>query len=154
MNYGCAAAIGAVSGLRSMSAPAIVAEAASRNIVSLKKTPLSWLASNAAGRTSALLALGELVADKLPFMPDRTDSPSLLWRAVSGAGCGYAICGSGRSKKGAWMSAFVGATAAVAASYAGLEFRRRVKLPPFAAALIEDAVALGSGSALIAAIGK
>jgi hypothetical protein len=52
------------------------------------------------------------------------------------------------------MSAFVAGAAAVAASYAGLEFRKRVKLPPLAAALLEDAFTVGSGAALAALIGQ
>src|SRR5947209_19891065 len=99
MNLAYAAGIGAVSGLRSMSGPAIVAEAASRNIVRLKKTPLAWLASDRAARISAVLAVGEMVADKLPIIPDRIKPPSLAWRAAAGAFSAYAICGKGRSRK-------------------------------------------------------
>ena len=153
MNFGCPAVIGAVSGLRSMSGPAIVSEAANRRIVPLGNTPLAWLASGNAARTAVLLAVGDLVADKLPFMPNRTDPPSLIWRAVSGAACGYAVCGRGRSRGERWMSAAVGGAAALAASYAGFEFRRRSKLPPFVAAVLEDAVAIGSGAAAIYIIG-
>jgi uncharacterized membrane protein len=142
MNYGCSAAIGAVSGLRSMSGPAIISEAASRNIVKLRRTPLAWLGSDRAARTSALLAVGELIADKLPFMPDRTQPASLAFRALAGALSGYAICG----KKKSPMAAFVGGAAALAAAYAGIQYRKRVHLPPVAAALIEDAVAIGAGA--------
>lgn len=154
MNYACAAGIGAVSGLRSMSGPAIVSEAASRNLVDLRNSPLSWLSSDRSARASAILAVGELIADKLPGMPNRTDAPALIFRAVSGAVCGYAVCGRGRSKHQAWMSAFVGATAAVATAWAGFEYRRRVKLPAFVAAIAEDAVAIGTGAAVISAIGR
>jgi uncharacterized membrane protein len=154
MNLACAAGIGAVSGLRSMAGPAIVSEAASHNRVRVGKTPLAWLASDSAATTSALLAVGELIADKLPFIPNRTEPASLALRAASGALCGYAICVKQGPGKRAWMAAAVGAMAAVAAAYAGFEYRRRVKLPPIVAALVEDAVAIGAGSIVISAIGR
>jgi uncharacterized membrane protein len=153
MNYASAATIGAVSGLRSMAGPAIVSEAANRKLVDLHGGPLAWLSSDHASRASAVLALGELIADKLPSTPDRTAPPSLIFRALSGAVCGYAICGPRTSKHDKWMAAVVGAGAALAASWIGLEYRRRVKLPPIVAALLEDAVAMGSGAAVIATIG-
>lgn len=152
MNLACAAGIGAVSGLRSMAGPAIVSEAASRNIVRLRKTPMAWLASDRAARVSAVLAVGEMIADKLPFTPDRTGAPMLAVRAAAGALCGYAICGKGRSRSNGVAAALVGGLAALATSYAGLHYRKR--LPSIAAALLEDAVAVGSGAAVIAAISK
>jgi uncharacterized membrane protein len=154
MNYISAAAIGAVSGLRSMSGPAIVAEAAGTHRIDLRGTPLAWLGSGHALRTSALLAVGELVVDKLPSTPDRLNPASLIFRALSGAMCGYAICGRESSKLEKWGSAAVGATAALAASWAGSSYRKHTKLPKIAAALAEDAVAMATGAALIAVIGQ
>lgn len=154
MNYTCAAAIGAVSGLRSLSGPAILAEAANRNLVKLGNTPLAWLGTGSAARTSAILAVGELIADKLPFIPSRTKAGPLAVRAISGAMCGYAVCGKGQSKTAHWMSALVGASAALAAAWAGNAYRRHVHLPPILAALAEDAVAVGSGALVVSAIGR
>jgi uncharacterized membrane protein len=154
MNYACAAGIGAVSGFRSMAGPAILSQAANRKLLDLRGTPLAWCSADNAATTSALLAVGELIADKLPFMPDRIKPPSLFFRAVSGAVCGYAISGRRSSKQERWMSAVVGASAALAASWAGFEYRKRVKLPPLLAAVIEDAFTLGAGASLISAIGR
>jgi uncharacterized membrane protein len=132
MNYGCEAAIGAVCGLRTFTGPAVVAGPAHRNIL-------------------VLLAAGELIADKLPFMPNRTDPPSLAARFISGAICGMAI--AGRRKRGERiLSGIVGGTAALAAAYAGLQYRRHVKLPPLPAALLEDAVAVGAGTAIVSSL--
>jgi uncharacterized membrane protein len=153
MNYLSAAAIGAVSGLRSMSGPAFVSQAAARHIVDLEHTPLAWLNSDNALRTSAVLALGELLVDKIPSVPDRTSAPLLISRAVSGAVCAYAMCGDRCSKKNRWIAAAVGATAAMASAWAGTKYRKHVKLPPVVAGMLEDAVTLGSGAALLAAIG-
>lgn len=153
MSLASAAAIGAVSGLRSMTGPAVIAEAASRNRIRLKKSPFAWLSSDGAARTSALLAVGELIADKLPFVPNRTDPPSLVIRAVSGALCGAALnshCGSYRdNRKQVVLGALIGGVAAVAASYIGLKYRKAVNLPKLPAALLEDAVTIGLGAAII-----
>jgi uncharacterized membrane protein len=153
MNYACAAGIGAVSGLRSMAGPAIISKAANHKLLDLRKGPFAWFGSDNASSSATLLAVAELIADKLPFRADRTDAPSLIFRAISGGVCGYAVCGRGGAKKEKWMSAVVGASAALAASWAGFEYRKRVKLPPLLAAVVEDAVAVGAGAAVVAAIG-
>jgi uncharacterized membrane protein len=95
-----------------------------------------------------------MIADKFPGIPSRTDAPPLIFRAISGAVCGYAICGPGRSKTNRYIAAAVGAAAALAAAWAGAEYRKRVKLPSLPAALLEDAVVAGSGFALMRAIGR
>ena len=136
MNYGREVAMGAVCGLRTFTGPAIVAEGAGRNAL-------------------MLLAAGELIADKLPFMPNRTDAPGLAARFISGAFCGVAITGRRacpRSRSERILSGIVGGTAALAAAYAGYQYRKHVKLPPLAAALLEDAVAVGAGSAIVAGL--
>jgi predicted tellurium resistance membrane protein TerC len=43
----------------------------------------------------------------------------------------------------------VGAAAALAASWVGFEYRRRVPLPGIASALVEDVVAAASGAFII-----
>jgi uncharacterized membrane protein len=148
MNYACEAAIGAVSGLRSFTGPAIVSEAAHRKLLKLDKTPLAFLSSGNAAKTSIALAVGELVADKLPFIPDRTKLPSLMARFVTGAVAGAAIAGK-RKRNDQIAAAVVGGTAAIAAAYAGYQYRRHVKLPAIVAGLLEDAVAVGAGAAII-----
>ena len=149
MNYACEAAMGAVSGLRSFTGPAIVSEAANLKLLKLDKTPLAFLASGNAAKTSIALAIGELIADKLPFTPDRTRIPSLMARFVAGAVAGAAIAGK-RKRNDQIAAAIVGGTAALAAAYAGEQYRKHVKLPKFVAALLEDTVAVGVGSAIVA----
>jgi len=138
MNYVGPAAIGALSGLRSLSAPAVLAKN---------------MGGEKAERIASVLALSEMVLDKLPFVPDRTKPPSLAFRALSGAICGYVIAGRRRSSTQRWMSAFVGGTAAIAASYAGLQFRKSVQLPKIVAALAEDAIVVGAGAVIRYEIG-
>lgn len=142
MNYSTAAAVGAISGLRSFAGPAIVA---------------NRIGSPGAAHLADALAVTELIADKLPFIPDRVKPGSLAFRAISGAACGYLLANRNKKERTQgekWMSAVVAGAAAVAASYAGFEFRKRVKLPPLVAALIEDAFTVGSGAAVAALIGQ
>jgi uncharacterized membrane protein len=132
MNYGREAAMGAVCGLRTFTGPAIIAGLAHRNIL-------------------VLLAVGELIADKLPFMPNRTEAPGLAARFIAGAICGMAIADR-RKRNERILSGIVGGTAALAAAYAGVQYRKHVKLPPLPAALLEDAVAIAAGKAIVAGL--
>jgi uncharacterized membrane protein len=160
MNLACEAAIGAVSGLRTFTGPAIISQAANRNILCLKRTPLSWLASDRAELIAAILACSELLADKLPFMPNRTDPPALAARFVAGAICGAAISQKHKRswfkhKRNGWLpGAIAGGAAALAASYAGYQYRKHVKLPPILAAVLEDGVAIGVGSVVVGVLGR
>lgn len=151
MNYGCEAAIGAVCGLRAFMGPAITAGAANRRDLQLRKTPLAWMGTDRTATAAALLAAGELLADKLPFMPNRTRTPSLAARFISGAICAMAVANH-RKPGEKIMSAIVGGTAAVAAAYVGYEYRRHVRLPRLAAALLEDTVAVGVGNLVISSV--
>ena len=71
--------IGGIAGLRSMTAPTVVAWAAKRHWLTLHNSPLAFMGSTAAVTVFTVLALGELVADKLPSSPNRT--------VLSGACC-------------------------------------------------------------------
>lgn len=149
MEYGCEAAIGAVCGLRAFMGPALTAGAANRKMINLKKTPLAWMGTDRTALATVLLAATELFADKLPFMPSRMRTPSLALRFVSGAICAFAIS-NGRKPNEKIMGAIVGGTAAVAAAYAGYQYRMHVNMPSVAKALIEDSLAVGAGNAVIA----
>ncbi|GAC1415692.1 MAG: DUF4126 family protein [Candidatus Velthaea sp.] len=127
--------LGAVSGMRSMTGPAAVR---------LHATDLSRV-------VVPLLALGELVVDKLPVTPSRTLPPSLIVRALAGgfAGGSIAVVWQGDRRLGA----LCGIAGAVAASYLFEQIReaagRRTGLPDPVVALAEDALALGAGYALV-----
>src|SRR6202051_3871088 len=87
--------IGVVSGLRSLTAPAIVAWAANRGWSQLNYAPLHFLGSTAAVAVFTLFAVVELVADQLPLAPSRTAPPGLIARIVLGALWGEALAVSG-----------------------------------------------------------
>ena len=151
MNYACAMAIGAVSGLRSMVGPAIISQAAGNRVVNVRDTPLAWMSSKRTVQLTAIFAGAEMIADKLPIMPNRTDKPALIGRFIAGALCGAAVS-SGRKHETRIIGALVGGAAAVVAAYIGFEYRKHVDLPKFAAAIVEDAVALTAGSAVVSAL--
>lgn len=90
----------------------------------------------------SVLALGELVADKLPTTPDRRTPLALAGRIVTGALAGYQIAPRGRAR---FARAALGAAAAVAATFAGARLRRALdrRLPGAFGALAEDAFTLG-----------
>ncbi|AKU93109.1 hypothetical protein AKJ08_3496 [Vulgatibacter incomptus] len=95
------------------------------------------------------LAAGELLIDKLPFAPPRTQPFSLAARAASGALVGSMSARQGTSKP---ALALIGAAAAVASAFASLYFRKlaiaRSAALGIAAALAEDALVLGVGDRL------
>jgi uncharacterized membrane protein len=63
--------IGIIAGLRSMTAPAAVAWAARLGRLRLEGTALAFLGSGVAAGLLTALALGELIAVKLPRTPSR-----------------------------------------------------------------------------------
>jgi uncharacterized membrane protein len=140
-------AIGIVAGLRSMTAPAVVAWAAHLGWIHLQGTPLSFLASRWAVALFSLCALAEFVADQLPSTPARTMPGPLLVRIAFGALTGAAI--SLTAAYSGWVGAATGAVGAIAGAYAGYHARvglvRSLGLPDPVVAIPEDLLAIGLG---------
>lgn len=84
--------IGIVAGLRSLTAPATTAWGAHLNWLSLAGTPFTFMGSTAAVAILTLLAIVELVADKLPSTPSRTAPVGLIARIRA---IGRRCCGCG-----------------------------------------------------------
>jgi uncharacterized membrane protein len=93
------------------------------------------------------LALGELVADKLPSAPSRTAPPGLIARIVLGAMCGAAVALAGAQSLA--IGGVLGAAGGIAGAFGGYQVRTRLvkalKVPDFAIAILEDALAVGAG---------
>jgi uncharacterized membrane protein len=141
--------MGCVCGLRSMTAPAVVAWGARLGWLHLQGSHLAFFADKISLAIFSLLAIGELIADKLPFIPRRTQPGSLGVRIVFGAMCGAALCiaGSGLPLFGA----ILGGLGGVAGAFAGYHYRRSLsgKVPDLLLALLEDVVAVGGGFLLV-----
>src|SRR3984957_14814313 len=75
--------IGFVAGLRTMTAPAVVAWAAHLSWINLAGTPLAFMASIWAVGFFTLGALAEYVIDQLPSTPPRTGAQGLITPAVT-----------------------------------------------------------------------
>jgi uncharacterized membrane protein len=139
--------IGVLTGLRSLTAPTLVAWAARLNWINLHGSPLSFMGSTAAVAIFSVLAIGELIADKLPSTPSRLKPPGLIARFVLGAlsGAGVAVAG-GQSMT---VGAILGAAGGIAGAFAGNRVRtglvKAFKVPDFVIALLEDAVAIAGG---------
>jgi uncharacterized membrane protein len=143
--------IGVIAGLRTMTAPAVVAWAANRHWLNLDNSLLAFMGSTAAVAVFTLLALGELVVDKLPSTPNRTRLPGLIGRSVTGGLSGAAVAVSGAQSTTA--GAVLGVTGAIAGAFAGYQVRKRLvralKVPDFVIALFEDALAIGGGLLIV-----
>src|SRR5258707_14782229 len=83
--------IGVVAGLRSLTAPAVVAWAAHLGWINLHGSPLAFMASPWAVGVFTILAVGEFVADQLPSTPARTAPVGLSARIVTGALAGACL---------------------------------------------------------------
>lgn len=137
--------IGLVAGLRSLAAPAVVAWAAHLGWLNLAGSRVAFMASTAAVVVFSLLALGELIADKLPGIPRRIAIAPLLARICTGALCGACLAAAAsRSLLSACLLAGLGG---VIGAFAGYEIRRRVvsqlHVKDFIVAVFEDLIAIG-----------
>jgi len=131
---------GVTAGLRTMTAPALLALA--------QQQPGGgkvWLlGSRRTSQVLTLLALGELVFDKLPFAPSRLSPGGLSGRLLAGAMCGAAVVSEDQR-----AGALLGAAGALAGSFAGYGLRKSAGkasgVPDALVALVEDGVAIGIG---------
>lgn len=141
--------IGVVTGLRSLTAPAAVSWAAKLGWLHLENTWLAFLGYAYTPYILSLLAIGELITDKLPTTPSRKAAMGFTARVVLGALCGAAIGGSQ-----SWAGGLVaGVLGAVAGTLGGYEFRVRLvkatggkDLP---IALLEDLIAVGGAAFIV-----
>jgi uncharacterized membrane protein len=135
-----AALAGAATGLRSTVGLGALVETTSRGLPALLRTPPARVAVG-------LGVTGELVVDKLPSTPSRLEPPGLLSRVTLGALTGVVIARA--SARPMVPAAVVAATAALLSARVGHDLRDRLsrRIPPLAAALGEDVVALGLAAA-------
>ena len=104
--------IGVLNGLRSFTPPAAVAWAAHLRWIKLQGAP-ALIGSIPVVAIFTLLAAFELVVDKMPWIPDRTTTMSLIARGVMGALTGACVAAAG----GQWAG--IGAVCGVAGAAAG-----------------------------------
>lgn len=143
--------IGVVSGLRSLTAPAVVAWGARLGWLNLANTRLAFLGSMPSVIIFSLLAVLELIADQLPSTPARTKPPGLIARIVLGGLSGAALALGGAQSL--IPGALLGAAGGIVGAFAGYQARtglvKALKVPDIVIALIEDAVAIAGAIVLV-----
>jgi uncharacterized membrane protein len=132
--------LGVATGLRSMSGPAAALNATNHRRGSA--APATLLGKLDAPTVFAMLAVAEMVADKLPFMPDRKAPASFAWRVALGALSAAAVT---RGKGSLPLAILVGGAGAAAGTMGGSALRSGLATlfdRDFPAALVEDALLL------------
>jgi uncharacterized membrane protein len=146
-----AVGIGVVAGLRSLTAPAVVSWAVHLGWLNLHGLPLAFMGSTWAVAILSLLAIGELVADKLPKTPNRTALAPLSARILTGGLCGVCLCVS--ANQSLLIGALLGALGAAIGTFGGYEIRRRLvrklNIQDVVVALLEDVVAIALACFLV-----
>lgn len=154
-----ALALGAVAGMRSLTAPAILSWEAARHRdvnpeLRLADTPFETLATPGVSNTLVALAVGEMVLDKLPMTPARTKAMSVAFRLLSGAAVGSAVFAAERRSPAPGL--LLGAVGALAATYGMFALRqkadRKLNAPDSLLGAVEDVLAVGSGIGALAGL--
>jgi len=139
--------IGVVAGLRSMTAPAVIAWAAHLGWINLAGSHFAFMGSPWTVGIFTVGALGEFVADLLPNAPARTAAAGLTARIVTGSLSAACLGVAGSASP--WAAALLGAVGAFAGAFGGYQVRvglvRALKVPDLAIAIPEDLVAIGLG---------
>lgn len=141
--------LGAVTGMRSMMALAFFSDRAEEDKGERDNPALNFLRTP---RTVALLkifAAGEVIMDKMPFTPARTDLAPLMGRVVLGGLVGAAV------SKDKWIQGgVVGALGALAASYVAYYIRKSLHdeqhIPDLLLGMAEDALVAKTANSIVA----
>jgi len=144
-------AIGIIAGLRALTGPAVICWMAHLGVIHLEGSRLSFMETTAAVAVFTLLAVVEIVNDKLPKTPPRTAAVSFSARIVMGilSGSALAMAAGGSIP----ISAFLGIVGAVVGTYGGYLARtggvKALHMPDYVIALAEDAVAVAGAIFLV-----
>jgi uncharacterized membrane protein len=134
--------LGIVCGLRTMTAPAVTSWAARMGLLAVSGTPMAFMGLKYTPIIFTLLAIGELINDKLPNTASRRVPPQFIARILSGC-----LVGATVGVAAGWLTAglLAGALGAVVGTLGGATIRGRLAkafgkdLP---AALLEDVAAI------------
>ncbi len=139
--------LGCFDGLRSLTPPALVCWAAHLGWLHFDGTRLAFLHHRTTLIVFTALAVAELIADKLPKTPARTEALGLIARLVLGGACGLAIATS--AGVSLFLSATLASIGALVGTFAGYYSRHfivsEIHVPDFPVAAAEDIVAIAGG---------
>ena len=134
--------LGIVSGLRAMTSPAVTSWATRMGLLAVSGTPMAFMGFKYTPIILTVIALGELINDKLPNTPSRKVPPQFIGRVLSGGLVGATV---GATAGSLILGLLAGALGAVAGTLGGAATRGRLAkafgkdLP---AALLEDVAAI------------
>ncbi len=132
------------NGLRTLTPIAVLCWFAYTGHLPVTGTWAFWITNPICVVVFTLLALGELIGDKLPQTPNRIDTFPLLARAIFGSGVGAVLALT--LGAGVVAGALLGAVSAVAGAFLGFYLRRYLtvggKIPDFPVALAEDVITI------------
>jgi uncharacterized membrane protein len=143
--------IGVIAGLRALTAPAVVCWGVYLGWLHFAGTSLGFIDHIVTLVIFTLLALGEIVNDKLPKTPARTSIPQLIPRALFGASSGAALAVSAGGN--VIVAIILGVVGSLAGAFAGYNIRHAIvtkaNLPDLPVALVEDLIAIGGGLLIV-----
>jgi uncharacterized membrane protein len=143
--------LGYLAGLRSLTAPAVVCWAAHLGWLHFSGTKLAFINEPSTLIVFTVLAVVELIADKLPRTPARTAPLGLIARVVVGASIGVILATS--AGMGVPFPMMVAVIGALVGTFGGYNIRRvlvsKGRLPDFAVALAEDMIAIAGGLLIV-----
>jgi uncharacterized membrane protein len=142
--------LGGLTGLRAFTPITVLVWALHLHHLKILGSPLYFLHKTTPVVILTILAVAELIADKLPFTPSRLRLPGIVGRVFFGAVCGVV---SGQAWGASWQtSAAAGLLGAIVGAVVGHEVRKgwveTLHWHDLPVALLEDAVAIG-GSILV-----
>jgi uncharacterized membrane protein len=132
--------LGVVTGMRSMTAMAVLCWFAYRGDLPLDGTWAAWAGKLITAIIFTVLALGEFVADKLPKTPNRTAPGPLLARVVIGGLVGSIVAAGLNGSE--FEGVILGVGGALIGAFGGFLVRRelvlRIGCKDWPVALVED----------------
>ena len=140
--------VGIIAGMRSASAPAIACHVLSKNKSNeLTNSSLKFMESENLATVLKVLAIGELIVDKLPSTPPRIKPAGISARVISGALSTAAISKANRNS--AITGAVLGSAAALASTFFFYFLRKKMgekfKIYDPILGVIEDILVIGTG---------
>jgi uncharacterized membrane protein len=136
--------LGVVTGMRTMTAMAVLCWFAYRGDLPLEDTWAFWAGKLVTAIIFSVLALGEYVVDKLPKTPNRTAPPLLLARVLMGGLVGAIVAAGLNGSE--FEGVILGVGGALIGTFGGYLIRREIVLrlgsKDWPVALIEDASAI------------
>ena len=138
-------ALGFTNGLRTLTPVAVLCWGVFFGWYSLSHTPFVFLGNTASLAIFTVLALGEMVADKLPKTPARTTPVGVISRVLFAGASGAVLASVAGASIGLGIVAAI--AGAVVGTYIGYYARRalttKAGLPDLPVALVEDVIAVG-----------